>query len=69
VYVYDARVMVLVRVSAVQFPFGQVAMAAKSELEGTGPEVSWGTVSLPFSGDKLPVVVGADCTVDFTSTI
>jgi hypothetical protein len=36
-----------------------VAIASKSDAEGTGPEFSDGTVSLPFFGDRLPVLVGA----------
>ena len=61
--------MVDVRVSFVQFPFGQVANLSNVLSLGTGPELSAGTESLPFLGESLPVVVGADLAWDFTSTI
>ncbi len=52
----------------VQLPFGQVAAASKSPAVGTGPEFSAGTLSLPFFGERLPVVVGVVCAVDLTGT-
>ena len=59
VYVKLWSVTVPLSSSLVQLPFGQVAIASKSPAEGTGPEFSDGTVSLPFLGERLPVVVGA----------
>jgi len=52
----------------VQLPFGQVAAASNVASDGTGPEFSDGTVSLPFLGERLPVVVGAVWALDLTGT-
>jgi hypothetical protein len=52
----------------VQLPFGQVAAASNCAAVGTGPEFSDGTLSLPFFGERLPVVVGVVCAVDLTGT-
>jgi hypothetical protein len=69
VYVKLESVMVDVSVALVQLGFGQVAFFSKSAAVGTGEELSGGTSSLPFSGERLPVVVGAVCTVDLTGTV
>ena len=52
----------------VQLGFGQVACASNCAAVGTGPEFSDGTASLPFLGERLPVVVGAVWTLDLTGT-
>jgi hypothetical protein len=53
VYVKLESVTVPLSSSFVQLPFGQVAIASKSDADGTGPEFSDGTV-LPFLGERLP---------------
>jgi hypothetical protein len=55
--------------SLVQLPFGQVACASNCAAVGTGEDVSDGTESLPFLGERLPVVTGAVWTLDLTGTI
>jgi hypothetical protein len=67
-YVKLESVMVDVSVALVQLPFGQVAAASKSAAVGTGEELSDGTVSLPFLGERLPVLVGAVWTEPWTGT-
>lgn len=52
----------------VQLGFGHVACASNCPAVGTGPEFSDGTVSFPFLGERLPVVVGAVWTLDLTGT-
>jgi len=68
VYVKLESVMVDVSVALVQLPFGQVAAASNSAAVGTGEEVSAGTASRPFSGERLPVVAAAVCTEPWTGT-
>jgi hypothetical protein len=68
VYVKLESVMVPPASDLVQLPFGQVAAASNCAAVGTGAELSAGTLSLPFFGERLPVVVGAVCTVDLTGT-
>ncbi len=68
VYVKLESVVVPPASDLVQLPFGQVAAASKSPAVGTGPEFTDGTLSLPFFGERLPVVVGAVCAVDLTGT-
>lgn len=67
-YVKLESVMVPPSTDLVQLPFGQVAAASKSAAVGTGPEVSCGTIRLPFLGERLPVLVGELCEVDLTGT-
>jgi hypothetical protein len=68
VYVKLESVMVDVSVALVQLPFGQVAAASKSAAVGSGEELSDGMASLPFSGERLPVLVGAVWTEPWTGT-
>jgi hypothetical protein len=68
VYVKLVSVIVPPCSALVQLPFGQVAAASNCPAVGTGPEFSDGTVSLPFLGERLPVVVGAIWTLDLTGT-
>jgi hypothetical protein len=68
VYVKLESVIVPPCSDLVQLPFGQVAAASNCAAVGTGPEFSDGTVSLPFLGERLPVVVGAVWTLDLTGT-
>ena len=68
VYLKLESVMLPPSSDLVQLPFGQVAAASKSPAVGTGPEFTDGTLSLPFFGERLPVVVGAVCAVDLTGT-
>jgi hypothetical protein len=49
-------------------PFGHVAAASNCAAVGRGEELSDGTLSLPFLGDRLPVVVGAVWTEPWTGT-
>lgn len=69
VYVKLESVIVPFCSDLVQLGFGQVAWASNWAAVGTGPEFSDGTVSLPFLGDRLPVVVGAVWTLDLTGTV
>jgi hypothetical protein len=68
VYVKLESVMLPPASDLVQLPFGQVAAASNCAAVGTGAELSAGTLSLPFFGERLPVVVGEVCTVDLTGT-
>jgi hypothetical protein len=68
VYVKLASVIVPPCTDLVQLGFGQVAAASNCAAVGTGPEFSDGTVSLPFLGERLPVVVGAVWALDLTGT-
>jgi len=63
------RVIVPPCTDLVQLGFGQVAAASNCAAVGTGEEFSDGTVSLPFLGERLPVVVGAVWTLDLTGTV
>jgi hypothetical protein len=69
VYVKLVSAILDVTVDLVQLPFGQVACASKSAAVGTGEDVSDGTESLPFLGERLPVVTGAVWTLDLTGTV
>jgi hypothetical protein len=69
VYVKLSSVIVPPCSALVQLPFGHVASASNCAAVGTGAELSDGTVSLPFSGERLPVDVGTVCTVDLTGTV
>jgi hypothetical protein len=68
VYVKLESVMLPPCSDLVQLPFGQVACASNCAAVGTGPEFSDGTVSFPFLGERLPVVVGAVWALDLTGT-
>src|SRR5262245_57547101 len=69
VYVKLESVIVPPRTDLVQLGFGQVACATNCAFVGTGEEFSDGTVSLPFLGERLPVVVGAVWTLALTGTV
>src|SRR5215475_11186913 len=69
VYVKLESVIVPPRTDLVQLGFGQVACASNCAFVGTGEEFSDGTVSLPFLGERLPVVVGAVWTLALTGTV
>jgi len=69
VYVKLESVIVPPRTDLVQLGFGQVACASNCAFVGTGPEFSDGTVSLPFLGERLPVVVGAVWALALTGTV
>src|SRR5215469_1761797 len=69
VYVKLESATVPPRTDLVQLGFGQVACASNCAFVGTGEEFSDGTVSLPFLGERLPVVVGAVWTLALTGTV